>query len=79
MKLSDMKKQNRRGFLSDTVKTAVGTSLAMGFPHLLCRLRCLEKYPSNRINIGAIGTGRISRVMICRCLAIRLCPDLRRL
>lgn len=56
-----MKKQNRRAFLSDTVKTAVGTSLAMGFPSIVPASVFGKNAPSNRINIGAIGTGRISR------------------
>jgi predicted dehydrogenase len=53
--------QSRREFLNNTVKTAVGTSIAMSFPSIVPASVFGKNAPSNRINIGAIGTGRISR------------------
>ena len=53
---------NRRSFLSDSIKTAVGTSIAFGFPSIVPSSVFGRKAPSNRINVGAIGTGRISRI-----------------
>jgi predicted dehydrogenase len=52
---------SRREFLNNTVKTAVGTSLALSFPSIVPASVFGKNAPSNRINIGAIGTGRISR------------------
>lgn len=51
----------RRKFLSDTVKTAIGTGLALGFPSLVPASVLGKNAPSNRINVAAIGVGRISR------------------
>jgi hypothetical protein len=51
----------RREFLSNTVKTALGTSLAFSFPSIVPASVFGKNAPSNRINIGAIGNGRISR------------------
>lgn len=46
----------------DFVKTAVGSSVAAsGFPIIVPAGVLGKNAPSNRINIGAIGTGRISR------------------
>ena len=61
-----MKKNSRLNageiFLAIQLKTAIGTSIAMGFP-IYCPSSVFGKNaPSNRINIGAIGTGRISRI-----------------
>ena len=53
---------SRRDFLNSTVKTAIGTSIAMGFPSIVPSSVFGRTAPSNRINIGAIGTGRISRI-----------------
>ncbi len=52
---------SRREFLSNSVKTAVGTSIAMSFPSIVPASVFGKNAPSNRINVGAIGTGRISR------------------
>ena len=53
---------NRRTFLSGTVKAGVATSAAtMGFPTIVPASVIGKNAPSNRLNIGAIGTGRISR------------------
>jgi predicted dehydrogenase len=53
---------SRRKFISTTAKTAAFATVAIsGFPTIV-PARVLGKYsPSNRINVGAIGTGRISR------------------
>jgi len=58
-----MKKQNlhRRKFLKDSLKTALGTSIAMSFPSIVPSTVFGKNAPSNRINVAAIGTGRISR------------------
>ncbi|MDX2046465.1 MAG: Gfo/Idh/MocA family oxidoreductase, partial [Chitinophagaceae bacterium] len=54
-------KQSRRKFLQDTFKTAVGTSVVMGFPSIVPASIFGKNAPGNRINVGAIGVGRISR------------------
>lgn len=52
----------RRGFIETAVKGAVATPVALlRFPDILPASVFGESAPSNRINIGAIGTGRISR------------------
>ena len=50
--------QSRRRFL----KTSVGAVVAAGFPAIVPSSVFGASAPSNRINIGAIGVGRISRV-----------------
>lgn len=53
---------NRRNFLKTTARGALATSLAItGFPTIVPASVLGKNAPSNRINIGAIGTGRISR------------------
>lgn len=52
---------SRREFLANSVKTVVGTSIALGFPTIVPASVFGPYSPSNRINIGAIGVGRISR------------------
>ncbi|WP_026462917.1 Gfo/Idh/MocA family protein [Adhaeribacter aquaticus] len=54
--------QSRREFLGSSVKAAVGASLLLGFPTIVPASVFGKNAPSNRINIGAIGTGRISRI-----------------
>jgi predicted dehydrogenase len=49
---------SRRDFL----KTSLGAAVALGFPTIVPSSVFGYTAPSNRINIGAIGTGRISRV-----------------
>jgi predicted dehydrogenase len=51
----------RRKFLKDTVKTAAGTAIALHLPSIVPASVFGKNAPSNRINIAAIGTGRISR------------------
>jgi predicted dehydrogenase len=53
---------SRRSFLNNTVKAALGTSIAAGFPAIVPASVFGKSAPSNRINVGAIGTGRISRI-----------------
>ena len=54
---------SRRDFIETTVKgTVVTAALAAGFPAIVPSSVFGKTAPSNRINIGAIGTGRISRV-----------------
>lgn len=55
------KHMNRRKFLTDSVKTAIGTGIALNFPSIVPASVFGKNAPSNRINIAAIGTGRISR------------------
>jgi predicted dehydrogenase len=49
---------SRRRFL----KTAAGAAAAVGFPTIIPASVTGQMAPSNRINVGAIGLGRISRV-----------------
>ncbi len=59
---SEKKSQiSRRKFLESSSKTAAVTSLAFAFPTIVPSSVFGKNAPSNRINIGAIGTGRISR------------------
>jgi predicted dehydrogenase len=63
-----MKKQkrstiSRRKFLGQSVKASVAASIAMsGFPMIVPASVFGKNAPGNRINVGAIGNGRISRV-----------------
>jgi predicted dehydrogenase len=52
---------SRREFLNNSIKTAIGTSIAMSFPSIVPASVFGKNAPSNRINVGAIGAGRISR------------------
>lgn len=57
-----MKKQtSRRKFLTDSAKAAIGTGIAFSFPSIVPASVFGRNAPSNRINVAAIGTGRISR------------------
>jgi predicted dehydrogenase len=59
--MTDRKKtalSSRRSFL----KTSFGAAAAVGFPTIVPSSVFGQTSPSNRINIGAIGVGRISRV-----------------
>jgi predicted dehydrogenase len=62
-----MKKENksivtRRKFISSSVKTTIASSIALsGFPSIVPSTVFGKNAPSNRITVGAIGTGRISR------------------
>ena len=52
---------SRRDFLAAAGKGVVATSLISGFPSIVPSSVLGATSPSNRINIGAIGNGRISR------------------
>jgi predicted dehydrogenase len=52
---------SRRRFIQTTAKAAALSSLALSFPTIVPASVFGKKAPSNRINVGAIGTGRISR------------------
>jgi len=53
---------SRRDFLSTAGKGLVATSVITGFPSIVPASVLGAFSPANRINIGAIGNGRISRV-----------------
>src|SRR5256712_3893981 len=55
------KKMDRRRFLATAGKGAMASSLVAGFPAIVPASVLGARSPSNRINVGAIGTGRISR------------------
>ncbi|HEX5168816.1 MAG TPA: Gfo/Idh/MocA family oxidoreductase [Cyclobacteriaceae bacterium] len=62
MKKKNMRGISRRKFVTSSIKTTVIGSLALsGFPSIVPASVFGKNAPSNRINIGAIGTGRISR------------------
>jgi len=52
---------SRRKFLGTASKQAVAASIIGGFPSIVPAHVFGKHAPSNRINIGAVGTGRISR------------------
>jgi len=53
--------RNRRDFLATAGKTIAATSVISGFPSIVPSSVLGAFSPSNRINVGAIGNGRISR------------------
>ena len=53
--------RNRRDFLATAGKTIAATSVISGFPSIVPSSVLGAFSPSNRINVGAIGSGRISR------------------
>jgi predicted dehydrogenase len=52
---------SRRTFVKTVATTVGGATVAIGFPSIVPSSVFGTTSPSNRINIGAIGTGRISR------------------
>ena len=54
-------KPSRRAFVTDAAKGLGAAAVASGFPAIVPASVFGAQAPSNRINIGAIGTGRISR------------------
>jgi predicted dehydrogenase len=58
MQSSERDRISRRGFL----KTGLGAAAAVGFPAIVPASVFGQYAPSKRINVGAIGVGRISRV-----------------
>jgi predicted dehydrogenase len=60
--MSEKKSFNRRDFMKTGIKGGVATTLAMtGFPTIVPASVFGKNAPSNRLNIAAIGVGRISR------------------
>jgi len=55
------RRTSRRDFLTTAGKTLAATSVISGFPSIVPSSVLSAVSPSNRINIGAIGNGRISR------------------
>src|SRR5882724_4660034 len=51
---------SRREFLSNTIKTSVGTSIILGMPSIVPASVFGKNAPSNLINVASIGCGRIS-------------------
>src|SRR5260221_5990231 len=54
-------KTSRRDFMTAAGKGLVASSVVAGFPAIVPASVFGASAPSNRINVGAIGTGRISR------------------
>lgn len=55
-------KLSRRGFIKSAVEGGIASSIVLrGFPSIVPASVFGSSAPSNRINVGAIGTGRISR------------------
>jgi len=52
----------RREFMASTGGGLVASSVLAGFPSIVPASVLGANAPSNQINVGAIGTGRISRV-----------------
>ena len=52
---------SRRTFISTIARGAAATSVAAGFPAIVPASVFGQHAPSNRVNVGAIGMGRISR------------------
>src|SRR5437660_10593130 len=55
------KRMDRRRFLATAGQGLVASTVAAGFPAIVPASVFGATAPSNRINVGAIGTGRISR------------------
>ena len=55
------KKLSRRKFIERSIEATAATTIALNFPSIVPSGVLGKNAPSNRINIGAIGTGRISR------------------
>lgn len=62
MKTKCNSKISRRKFIESSAKAVAFTSFALGFPSIVPSTVFGKNAPSNRINIGAIGNGRISRI-----------------
>jgi hypothetical protein len=52
--------RTRRSFLSSAGKAVAATSAVIGFPAIVPASVFGDAAPGNRINVGAIGVGRIS-------------------
>ena len=58
---TDPRHPSRRTFLTTAARGAAVATVAAGFPAIVPASVFGQTAPSNRINVGAIGTGRISR------------------
>jgi myo-inositol 2-dehydrogenase/D-chiro-inositol 1-dehydrogenase len=58
---NSVKSASRRSFLKNTIKAGIGTIALSNAPFIVPASVFGKNSPSNRINIGAIGNGRISR------------------
>jgi predicted dehydrogenase len=56
-----VRRPTRRTFLTTAARGVVATSVAAGFPAIVPASVFGQTAPSKRINVGAIGTGRIAR------------------
>ncbi|MBX3253645.1 MAG: Gfo/Idh/MocA family oxidoreductase [Chitinophagaceae bacterium] len=54
-------KSTRRSFISNTIKGTAGVAMLAGVPTIVPATVFGKYAPSNRINVGAIGAGRIAR------------------
>ncbi len=52
---------SRRNFIKNTIKGSAGAAMLAGFPSIVPATVFGKYAPSNRINVGAIGNGRIAR------------------
>ncbi len=59
--MHNQKENSRRDFLKTTVKAGVGVVALAGFPTIVPASVFGKNAPSNKINIGQIGCGRIAR------------------
>ena len=59
--MTNEKENSRRDFLKNTVKAGVGSIVLSGFPTIVPASVFGKNAPSNKINIGQIGIGRIAR------------------
>ena len=59
--MNQQQSSSRRKFIKNSLATAAGTVALSGFPSIVPASVFGKHAPSNRINIGAIGIGRISR------------------
>ncbi len=59
--MTNEKESSRRAFLKNTIKTTAGTIMLAGFPTIVPASVLGKNAPSNKINIGQIGCGRIAR------------------
>lgn len=60
MKKEKKSAMSRRKFLSNTIKTSVGTAIVTNFPMIVPASVFGKSAPSNLINVASIGCGRIS-------------------
>ncbi len=58
---SRQRRSSRRAFLATTGKSVVVSSVVAGFPAIVPASVLGPNAPGNQVNVGAIGTGRISR------------------